>query len=181
MAAREKRSKRPSVASSGSKPPEALIFFIDRSLGKKIVAQALRDSGETVEIHDDHFLPDAKDEDWLVEVGSRGWIVLTKDDRIRYRVTERTAIMSASESLRADVQPTSRDRNGCRFSQSASTNQTACRRPCAAVHRSGFKEGKSVAVVKRLADGREIEDTHTNSINGQPSRSATRRIPRVQK
>jgi hypothetical protein len=95
MAAREKRSKRPSVASSGSKPPEPLIFFIDRSLGKKIVAQALRDSGETVEIHDDHFLPDAKDEDWLVEVGSRGWIVLTKDDRIRYRVTERTAIMSA--------------------------------------------------------------------------------------
>jgi len=40
-------------------------------------------------------LPDAKDEDWLVEVGSRGWIVLTKDDRIRYRVTERTAIVSA--------------------------------------------------------------------------------------
>jgi len=30
-----------------------------------------------------------------VEVGSRGWIVLTKDDRIRYRVTERTAIVSA--------------------------------------------------------------------------------------
>ena len=70
--------------SSGSKPPEPSVFFIDRSLGKKIVAQALRDIGETVEIHDDHFAPDAKDEDWLVEVGKRGWIVLTKDDRIRY-------------------------------------------------------------------------------------------------
>jgi PIN like domain len=55
----------------------------------------LREIGETVEIHDDHFLPDAKDEDWLLEVGKRGWIVLTKDDRIRYRVTERTAIASA--------------------------------------------------------------------------------------
>ena len=44
--------------------------------------------GESVEIHDDHFAPDAKDEVWLVEVGKRGWIVLTKDDRIRYRVTE---------------------------------------------------------------------------------------------
>ena len=95
MAARAKRSKRPSAASSGSKPPEPLVFFIDRSLGTKIVAQALREIGETVEIHDDHFVPDAKDEDWLLEVGKRGWIVFTKDDRIRYRVTERTAIVTA--------------------------------------------------------------------------------------
>ena len=28
-------------------------------------------------------------------IGKRRWIVLTKDDRIRYRVTERTAILSA--------------------------------------------------------------------------------------
>src|SRR6266850_2411323 len=95
MAARATRLKRPSAASSGSKPPETLVFFIDRSLGRKIVAQALREFGETVEIHDDHFAPDAKDEVWLVEVGRRGWIVLTKDDRIRYRVTERTALASA--------------------------------------------------------------------------------------
>jgi hypothetical protein len=64
-------------------------------LVKKIVAQALRKIGETVEIHDDHFAPDAKNEDWLAEVGKRGWIVLTKDDRIRYRVTERTALTSS--------------------------------------------------------------------------------------
>jgi uncharacterized protein with PIN domain len=95
MAARAKRSKRPSVASSGSKPPELLVFFLDRSLGRKIVAQALRAAGATVEVHDDHYAPDAKDEDWLVEVGRRGWIVLTKDDRIRYRATERMALMSA--------------------------------------------------------------------------------------
>jgi hypothetical protein len=25
------------------------------------------------------------DEDWISEVGKRGWVVLTKDDRIRYR------------------------------------------------------------------------------------------------
>jgi PIN like domain len=95
MAARAKRSKRPSAASSGSKLPERLVFFIDRSLGRKIVAQALREIGETVEVHDDHFATDAKDEDWLVELGKRGWIVFTKDDRIRYRVTERTALTSS--------------------------------------------------------------------------------------
>jgi len=55
----------------------------------------LWDVGATVEIHDDHFPPDAKDEVWLTEVGCRGWVVLTKDDRIRYRITERTAFASA--------------------------------------------------------------------------------------
>ena len=48
-----------------------------------------------VEIHDDHFPSDAKDELWLAEVGIRGWIVLTKDDRNRYRAIERTALASA--------------------------------------------------------------------------------------
>jgi hypothetical protein len=48
-----------------------------------------------VEIHDDHFPPDAKDADWLPEVGNRGWIVLTKDDRIRYRKHEHEALVSA--------------------------------------------------------------------------------------
>ena len=57
--------------------------------------------GKTVQVHDDHFLPNDKDEDWLLEVGKRGWIVLTKDDRIRYRVTERTAILSAK--VRAQI------------------------------------------------------------------------------
>lgn len=41
-----------------------------------------------VEIHDQHFPQNALDEDWLTEVGRRGWIVLTKDDRIRYRPAE---------------------------------------------------------------------------------------------
>jgi len=73
------------------KQPE-FTFFLDRSLGKEIVAQALRAAGAHVEIHDDHFPPDAKDEDWLIEAGSRGWIVLTKDRRFHTRILEITAI-----------------------------------------------------------------------------------------
>jgi hypothetical protein len=38
---------------------------------------------------------DAKDADWLPVVGKRGWIVLTKDDRIRYRQHEYDALMNA--------------------------------------------------------------------------------------
>jgi hypothetical protein len=36
-----------------------------------------------------------RDEEWLREVGQRGWIVLTRDDRIRYRFQERTALFHA--------------------------------------------------------------------------------------
>ena len=38
---------------------EEPVFFIDRSLGRRHVAQALRAAGAVVEIHDDHFPQDA--------------------------------------------------------------------------------------------------------------------------
>jgi hypothetical protein len=72
-----------------------VTFFLDRSLGKEIVAQTLRASGVQVEIHDDHFAPGARDEDWLTEVGLLGWIVLTKDRRFHTRILEITAIARA--------------------------------------------------------------------------------------
>jgi len=50
--------------------------------GKEARGAALRQAGPTFHIHHDHFPTDAKDEDWLVQVGQRGWIVLTKDHRI---------------------------------------------------------------------------------------------------
>src|SRR5437867_10496404 len=86
MAAQGPKSKRRSAASSGSTPPSpALVFFVDRSLGQKIIAEKLRQSGVQVQIHDAHFPQNAPDEDWISEVGRQGWVVLTKDDRIRYR------------------------------------------------------------------------------------------------
>jgi len=50
-----------------------------------VIAGRLRQRGVQIEIHDDHFPQNAQDEDWISEVGKRGWVVLTKDDRIRYR------------------------------------------------------------------------------------------------
>ena len=69
------RSKRPSAA-----PPP---FFIDRSLGRLTIASALREQGAEVHTHDTHFAQVARDEEWLAEVGRRGWEVITKDTRIR--------------------------------------------------------------------------------------------------
>ncbi|MBW4511803.1 MAG: hypothetical protein KME64_35665 [Scytonematopsis contorta HA4267-MV1] len=61
------------------------IFFIDRSLGKHHVANALRGNGEVVEIHDEHFSQSEQDVTWLPDVASRGWIILTADQNIGRR------------------------------------------------------------------------------------------------
>jgi predicted nuclease of predicted toxin-antitoxin system len=68
---------------------------VDRSLGKHTIAEALRQAGVEVQIHDDHFPQNATDETWLREVGRRGWIVLTKDTWIRRRSNERIALLRA--------------------------------------------------------------------------------------
>jgi hypothetical protein len=49
------KSKKRSGASFKQKLPESPILFLDRSLGKKTVAEALRGIGAKVEVHDDHF------------------------------------------------------------------------------------------------------------------------------
>ena len=63
------KSKKRSDANSAPKPPESPTFFLDRSLGRKTVAEALRAAGAKVEMHDDHFAQDATDETWLKTVG----------------------------------------------------------------------------------------------------------------
>jgi predicted nuclease of predicted toxin-antitoxin system len=77
------------------KQPEPPVFFLDRSLGKKTIADALRAAGADVRIHDDLFSQDARDEEWLPKVGAMGWCVLTKDSHIKHRLVERTALMEA--------------------------------------------------------------------------------------
>lgn len=49
-----------------------------------------------MEIHDDHFAPDTPDTAWLVEVGARNWVVLTKDSRIRRHPLELQALLGAN-------------------------------------------------------------------------------------
>lgn len=81
--------------SSNSKLPKKHIFFIDRSLGRKAISSALIETGASVVIHDDHFPQNTTDEEWLNVVGKKGWIVLSKDNRIRYRLNEISALRSA--------------------------------------------------------------------------------------
>ncbi len=48
-----------------------------------------------VEIHDDHFARDEEDQVWLKSAGEKGWVVLTKDQKLRYRPLEFTALRAS--------------------------------------------------------------------------------------
>jgi hypothetical protein len=72
-------------------------FFLDRSLGRRQVANSLRAAGlqlrtlaEVYGIPADETVPDI---DWLTQAGQQGWVVLMKDERIRYRPAERAALI----------------------------------------------------------------------------------------
>ena len=85
------RSKKQSAA----KPPDGTVFFIDRSLGVEPIRTALVEAGLDVEIHDDHFVRDEEDRVWLQAVGKRGWVIFTKDQRLRYRPMEIGALRAS--------------------------------------------------------------------------------------
>jgi hypothetical protein len=72
-------------------------FFIDRSLGRKAVPDALRACGLVVHtmasVYGEKVGQGLRDETWLRDVGQRGWVVLMKDDAIRRRPAEREALI----------------------------------------------------------------------------------------
>lgn len=61
-------------------------------MSTKTVAEALRKQGLNIEILIDHFHIDEEDEVWLDKVCKKGWVVFTKDKRLKNRPSVR-AIM----------------------------------------------------------------------------------------
>ncbi len=94
MVANARKSKKRSVANSPL-PPSPLVFFTDENLGRHIVPEALRGAGEQVIAFHDRFPGGTKDPEWLGEVGSNSWVLLTKDSKIRYRRNEMQALLSS--------------------------------------------------------------------------------------
>ncbi len=91
MSVKKKKSKKRSAASS-RRPPSDVRFYLDRNLGKHVIAEALRAAGIAVEVHDDHLAPNAPDEEWIALVGRKHWLAITKDKNIRYRAAEFEAV-----------------------------------------------------------------------------------------
>jgi predicted nuclease of predicted toxin-antitoxin system len=81
----------------GKLPPakllEAYTFYVERSLGGKVVPDALVNAGLKIERHKKYFEQDAEDVEWLPFCGAKGWIVLTKDKAIRSNEVELIALI----------------------------------------------------------------------------------------
>jgi hypothetical protein len=64
-------------------------FFVDRSLGRHLLPDALGQAGFTAHtlasVYGEKQARTVKDEVWLQLAGERAWVVLTKDDAIRRR------------------------------------------------------------------------------------------------
>ncbi|MGI8921267.1 MAG: hypothetical protein ACR2HD_06275 [Solirubrobacteraceae bacterium] len=78
--------------SHSRQPPE---FFVDRSLGRHQVADALRSSGWVLRTHHEAYGDrdeTVSDVEWLELCGRQQLPVLTKDRRLRYRPAEIDAI-----------------------------------------------------------------------------------------
>jgi len=77
-------------------PPEPPEFFVDRSLGKHLIPNGLRQAGFTVHtlasVYGEQRAQAVSDEEWIKRSAVRGWVVLTKDDRIRRRPAELRAV-----------------------------------------------------------------------------------------
>jgi hypothetical protein len=93
---KKKRSGTPSGASSTSRPPEGFSLYLDESVDGETLVAALIAANVRVERATRNFPRGTPDEVWLPEVGRRGWIVLTRDKRIRYRTLERVALTAAA-------------------------------------------------------------------------------------
>ena len=73
-------------------------FFTDRNLGRQFPG-ILAAAGIRVHRHDDHFPQDCSDEEWLTEIGKRGWVAITRDQRIRYKPNELQSVIDARATL----------------------------------------------------------------------------------
>ena len=66
-------------------------FIVDENLSPHL-AHGMREFGEAVEHLLDHFEPGEADEKWLGFLGSNDFILITRDDRIRWRPAELRAL-----------------------------------------------------------------------------------------
>jgi hypothetical protein len=65
-------------------------FFFDNNLGNNLVV-GLRAFGEDVIHLTDEFSPGTPDEIWLKEIGEKGYVLITRDERVRWNPAEITA------------------------------------------------------------------------------------------
>ncbi len=92
-------------------PPESPIhLFVDRNLSSRVLlrelreAQITKDLGLEIRDHVTEFPEfntegEVTDAEWLGEIGERGWLILSRDLKIRYNEVEKQAIKNSGASF----------------------------------------------------------------------------------
>jgi predicted nuclease of predicted toxin-antitoxin system len=80
-------------------PRSPVTLFIDRSLGKRKLLEALSSAGASAVHHDDLFPQFTPDEVWIQDIAQRGWGILTNDRQIKRRPMERLAVQESGAKL----------------------------------------------------------------------------------
>ncbi|HEX4485302.1 MAG TPA: hypothetical protein VH088_03495 [Terriglobales bacterium] len=95
MASSRGKSKKQSGGSrTRPSPPEDFVLYLDENLHNcKPILSALILRGVKHERHGSHFPPGTEDTEWLPFVGKQGWLLVTKDKRIRFNELERAAVL----------------------------------------------------------------------------------------
>lgn len=71
------------------------MLFLDATHQSKIVQNLLRDLDVKVEVHRRYYLPNAPDPEWIADVTSRGWVIISGDKGIREDGINRHAVIKA--------------------------------------------------------------------------------------
>jgi hypothetical protein len=71
---------------------DPLVYYLDHNFAGKRIPALLREAGLEVRVHRDYYPPNCTDDVWLPAVAARGWVILTKDKKIRYRSNELAAV-----------------------------------------------------------------------------------------
>jgi hypothetical protein len=95
MTPRRKTSKKLSAASSSEKRLESVVFYLDESIYSRVLCEALESAGITVRRPGRDIEFGTRDEVWLATAGNQGWIVLMRDQRVRYRALEIQSLRDA--------------------------------------------------------------------------------------
>ena len=78
--------------------PREVTYFTDRDLGRKL-PETLKAAGLAVVTHDDQFGPLTPDDEWLANVGAKGWLAISRDARIRYSPLALRVLMQTGARL----------------------------------------------------------------------------------
>jgi hypothetical protein len=87
--------------------PEDFVLYLDENLHNcEPILDALTQHGVKHERHGQHFDPGTEDTAWPAFAGRKGWLLVTKDKKIRYNELEKTAVLQTvcgSSTFRQEI------------------------------------------------------------------------------